>query len=660
MEPENRKRGRGSLSLRLPWAILAFLILMMLGAMLTRPVENFVQDLMSSTISPWTEPGDDIVLVTITEDTLKAFPYRSPIDRGFLAELIGAIAAAEPKAIGIDILFDQGTQPEKDAALKLALADAANGQGVPIVLAGAGEADQLSAQQVAFLDAFTAGLGERVQFGLATVLRDPLDGVVRQLFAGRTGSEGWQPGFVQRLAAIAGVEAPREVQKIVYYRAGNAAPFRFKTYPAHAVANLPADWLAGKFVMIGVDLPHDDRHATRFVVPNGVTAGTLPGLVIHAHALSQLLRGDRALVMPAPVTWLATLVLLAAAAWFAWRPMPIFAKPLILVALIALYWAGGVLVYARLGLSVPLVAPTIFAAGISAFTAFLAWRRDSHERQFIQEAFSQYVSPAVVGSILKDPSSLRLGGERRMITCVFTDLEGFTSFSEKLPPERTAAILNAYLDEMCSLFVDHGATLDKLVGDAVVGFFGAPVDQPDQADRAIALALAIDEFSQGFRARMEGEGVSLGVTRVGIHCGPAIVGNFGGKRFFDYTAIGDTVNTAARLEGGNKYIGTRIAISDAVVAQASGNTLLRPTGVIYLKGKDDGIEAYEPLNRDATNPTYTEEYCEAYRLMKVGDEQALGAFSRLHDMRPDDSLVGFHHRRLAQGQRGADIRLSEK
>ena len=152
----------------------------------------------------------------------------------------------------------------------------------------------------------------------------------------------------------------------------------------------------------------------------------------------------------------------------------------------------------------------------------------------------------------------------------------------------------------------------------------------------------------------------MGVTRVGIHAGPAIVGNFGGRRFFDYTAIGDTVNTAARLEGGNKYLGTRISVSEAVVARAGADTLLRPSGVIFLKGKNEGIEAFEPLNRDIADPTYVEAYCEAYRQMKAGDEAAEKAFSRLLELRPDDTLAGFHHRRLALGQRGADIRLSEK
>ncbi|GIL02947.1 MAG: hypothetical protein BroJett030_28460 [Alphaproteobacteria bacterium] len=632
-------------------AAIAFLVLVALAAALSRPVENFVRDLMMATISPWTQARDDIVLVTVTEDTLKLFPYRSPIDRAFLAELVGRIAAARPKAIGIDLLFDQATEPDKDAALKAALA----GAGVPVVVAVASAEDGLAARQIAFLETFTEGIGQ----GLATLSRDPFDGVVRALFAGRDGAAGWRPGLAQALAAADGVEAPRERLAMLFYRDASAAPHPLPAYPAHTAGLLPPAWFAGKFVLIGVDLPLEDRHPTPFVVTEGVRGGTLPGIVIHAHALAQIVSGDRMLT-PAPALVVAlTLALAAVAAWLAWRPLPVLFKPVLLLALVGAFWAAGLAGFAWFGLHVPMVAPSVLATGTAAFTGFLAWRRDSEERNFIQQAFSRYVSPAVVGSILKDPSSLRLGGERREVTCVFTDLEGFTTLSESLAPERIASLLNAYLDQVCDTFVEHGATLDKLIGDAVVGFFGAPVEQPDQAERAVALALAIDRLSEAFRAQMAADGIRLGVTRVGVHGGPAIVGNFGGKRFFDYTAIGDTVNTAARLEGANKYIGTRLCVSHAVARGVNLHTL-RPAGIIYLKGKTEGIEAFEPLNPDQPEQTYRQAYCEAYRLMKAGDDGAFDRFAGLARLHPGDRLVEYHHRRLAQGLRGADILLSEK
>ena len=137
---------------------------------------------------------------------------------------------------------------------------------------------------------------------------------------------------------------------------------------------------------------------------------------------------------------------------------------------------GGLFIYR-------LLSPSIVVAGIAGAVSFIAWRRDREERRFVEKAFSQYVSPAVVKHIVKNPKTLTLGGEKRDITCVFTDLQGFTSISEKLTPEEIATVLNGYLDSICNLFVEHGATIDKVIGDAVVGFFGAPTEQEDQADR---------------------------------------------------------------------------------------------------------------------------------------------------------------------------------
>jgi len=636
------------------WGALAFFILVALAAILSRPVENFVRDTMMATISPWTSAPEGIVLVTVTEDTLKGFAYRSPIDRDFLAKLVTRLASAKPKAIGIDLLFDQPTESSKDAALKEALV-AAEQSGVPIVLAVAGERDGLAPNQIAWLDSFATGLRR----GLATLARDPFDGVVRVLFPGREENGQWAPGLPQMMAQAGGVEPPRERREMVFYRDENGAPHSFPAYPAHTAALLPPAWFADKYILLGVDLPLDDRHPTPFIVTEGVRAGTLPGVSIHASGLAQIIAGDR-MVRPGPaVVWSIAAALAALGGWLAWRPLPVLFKPMILLGLIGAFWAAGLFAFSRFGVYVPLVGPSVVATGVSAFTGFLAWRRDSEERNFIQQAFSRYVSPVVVGSILKNPSSLTLGGERRMVTCVFTDLEGFTSFSESLPPERTAAILNAYLDKMCDTFVTHGATIDKLVGDAVVGFFGAPIDQPDQAERAVKLALAIDTLSEAFRAGMAGQGAMLGVTRVGIHSGPAIVGNFGGSRFFDYTAIGDTVNTAARLEGANKFFGTRLCVSEATAQNVTGQSM-RPIGIIFLKGKSDGIEGYEPLTPDRPEQTYRDAYCEAYRLMKAGDARAVDEFASLAKAHPGDRLVAFHVRRLAEGSRGADILLSEK
>lgn len=631
--------------------ILAFVTLATL--VISRPVENVLRDITMSAVSPFTEPADNVLLVTITEDTLQQFPYRSPIDRAFLAGLIEKIAAAGPKVIGVDILFDQATEPEKDARLASALENSP----VPIVLASATAENGLEEEQIEYLRNFAPS----VPRGLAALGRDSGDGVVRELVAGHETSEGYKLGFSAAMAFAVNPDLalPDSRQTAVFYRTENGEPFAFPAYPAHAAAVLPADWFKDKFVLIGVDLPLDDRHPTPFVALNGVKDGTMPGLAVHAHGLSQIVQGEMVAAGGRIAGGLMFLVGMGLAVWVAWRPVPVLFKPVLIIAVLALMWSLAVFLFMQYGIYMPVVAPSVLVAGIASVVTFLAWRRDSEQRRFLQRAFSQYVSPSVVQSIVRKPEMLRLGGERRTITCVFTDLQGFTSVSEKLAPEEIASVLNDYLDRICNLFVEHGATIDKVIGDAVVGFFGAPTEQPDQADRAVSLALAIDELSEEFRKEMAGKGLRIGATRVGIHSGPAIVGNFGGERFFDYTAIGDTVNTAARLEGANRYIGTRLCVSENTMEAAKTHEF-RPSGTIYLKGKTSGIVSFEPLNSNQREQICIKEYRDAFALLQRGDDTAGKAFSRLSGLYPDDGLVDFHHTRLENGEKGADIVLSEK
>ena len=152
----------------------------------------------------------------------------------------------------------------------------------------------------------------------------------------------------------------------------------------------------------------------------------------------------------------------------------------------------------------------------------------------------------------------------REVAAIFTDITGFTSLVETAPPEMLGALLNEYVGGMTDVVFAHEGTVAKIIGDAIQILFNAPGDQPDYAARAVACAHDLDVWAEAFRERWKAKGVNFGVTRIGVHAGPALVGNFGGSRFFDYTAYGDTINTAARLEAANKHLGTRICVSAAV------------------------------------------------------------------------------------------------
>jgi len=184
--------------------------------------------------------------------------------------------------------------------------------------------------------------------------------------------------------------------------------------------------------------------------------------------------------------------------------------------------------------------------------------------------------------------------------------------------------------------------------------FGAPGEQPDHAARAVACALSLDEFAESFRERCKKKGIVLGITRIGAHAGPAIVGNFGGGRFFDYTAYGDTINVAARLETANKQLGTRICVS-AALAKAVKNFRGRPIGDLVLRGKAEAMRAFEPLRADQFGDAATKSYLEAFAQLEAVDPGALTAFAAHVGKHREDQLAAFHLRRLLNGANGSRI-----
>lgn len=269
---------------------------------------------------------------------------------------------------------------------------------------------------------------------------------------------------------------------------------------------------------------------------------------------------------------------------------------------------------------------------------------------------SRYFSPNLVERLAGGEGGLDLSGQRREIASMFTDITGFTSLVETLPPEVLGPLLNDYLTGMADIVFAHEGTLTKILGDGLHVLFGAPGDQPDHAIRAVNCALALDHHAEGFRQKVATDGIALGVTRIGIDAGPALVGNFGGARFFEYTAYGDIINTAARLENANKQLGTTICISAAVATQANG-TKSRPIGDLMLRGRSEPLRAFEPLSAERAADPATVDYLQAFGLLEAGDPGAVAAFAALVGRRSDDRLATFHLKRLLNGARDARVVL---
>jgi len=297
-------------------------------------------------------------------------------------------------------------------------------------------------------------------------------------------------------------------------------------------------------------------------------------------------------------------------------------------------------------------------ATIAKTLRHIEFLRNARERQTAAErayaSLSRYFSPNLAQRLASDADAVDLGGQRREIATLFTDIASFTSLVETLEPSVLGPLLNEYLTGMTDIVFAHDGTVAKIVGDALHVLFGAPGEQPDHATRAVSCALALDGYAQSFRAQSHKKGITLGVTRIGVHTGPAIVGNFGGSRFFDYTAYGDTINVAARLEAANKQLGSRICVS-ATLAEKVDHFKGRPVGDLVLRGKTEILRAYEPLTAEQFASPATASYLDAFTKLEKGDSGAMAAFAAHVGRLPDDPLASFHLKRLLNGQFGTRI-----
>jgi adenylate cyclase len=333
----------------------------------------------------------------------------------------------------------------------------------------------------------------------------------------------------------------------------------------------------------------------------------IPGVYVHANAAAGLLadtwiRGAGAPVLVWSGVGFALLILLAVAGGRMNGPVPIVISPIV----VALLWLALAALAMRTGWAVP-VMPILFGVigWALAKGGYQLWRVQIERRRAreIRHAFGHYLAPTVVEALVENPDLLALGGERREITAFFSDVAGFTTISESMEPGDLVQLLNECLGAMTDIILEEGGTVDKYIGDAIVAMFGAPLEQPDHALRACVAALRcqkrLEELQQGWLDR----GMPEVIVRIGLNTGPALVGNMGSSKRFDYTMLGDTVNLAARLESANKTFRSLLLIG-ATTREAAGDAILcREADLLIVKGKTTGIPVFQPMavTADATD-----------------------------------------------------------
>jgi adenylate cyclase len=256
----------------------------------------------------------------------------------------------------------------------------------------------------------------------------------------------------------------------------------------------------------------------------------------------------------------------------------------------------------------------------------ISFAATGHREALMQSRFEQHLAPAVVRRILERPGMLKLSGEWREVTALFTDIEGFTAMTHHIDPAILVNTLDNYFEGMATIIIAHGGMIDKIVGDAVHALFNAPNDLKDHPRKAVECAIALRSWSEVFRRRPEVATIGFGRTRIGLETGPAIVGDVGIRAKLDYTAHGDAVNVAARLEAANKELGSSICVGP-VAASRCDQSLLRPLGRIIVRGRDCAMMVFEPWSR--TPPTWPQAEPAAIRLYDEGPTAAAACFSHV-------------------------------
>lgn len=606
---------------------------------IVRSIEMGLFNLRYLTVLGVAEEDDRITMLVYTEETARDTGRFIPVDRTLLAEALPAIDAAGPEAVIVDIVFASPT--DDDEALLAALVDMRS----PTYLA---TVDQTTSPDISPMrDDFRADFGERllgtnVSFVDARLQTGDDDSVTHwpietglPLLANATAASG---------NSFASYGGPIRYRTPVYEDSPVFTRLPIDWFADPVMAEAMQDFIAGRIVLIGVDYAGFDRISVPFPDPISGMAET-SGLDIHAHMISQRLDGVRYAEPPGRLGGALIFIILVSAILLGLfiqnRWLHIAGAVAILAIFLVLPFAVQMVVpFPTFGLPAagPLIGGALIVFALVTVRRSIAWEKG----RVAQFALSRYLPPDIATEILSRPSDEALSGDRRMIFTVFTDMEGFTDLCHRNDAGYVASLLNAYLETLSAVVIDHGGTIDKYVGDALVAIWGAPVARDDDGVRAYRAAIALQQAGEAFRSDPQWADANVGRTRVGMHYGEAIVGNFGGKDRIQYTALGDTMNVAARLEAANKELGTKILVSDAAIDQLPGSQC-RTMGSIYLRGRATPVIVFEPVPE--MDPDDFDRLEALHRRAMEGDPEAI---DELRALAPEDEALASFVERMGR------------
>jgi len=552
--------------------------------------------MISDSFNTHGDPLDEIIIVEIDDTTLQKLGPRSSWPREYYAKVIENLNWS--KVIGIDIIFDLPSNTgnlTRDNENDTKLADSLKKSNV-VLAAMYGDDfsfknDELYGESILKPNEFLGTPGEDYKIGFVNLYQDS-DGVIRSFQPRISGIED-HDHFSLVVAGEYKEEKPdleNERMLINYF----AEPGGYQHINFYDVYNgtWQGRYFEGKIVLIGVtaQIEQDD-----YVVPISSHI-EMPGVEIHANLIQSIIEEDYLYYQDdiSAIGVIFLFALITCILLFRFK-MPI-ATVLVAVLAFAYFLIARYFVVGNTGIIMNMLYPLLTITLVYFALIIIYYLTEVRSRKWITSVFGKYVSPVVIDNLIKNPDKINLGGEKRNITIFFSDIRGFTSISENLKPEELVNLLNDYLTEMTSIITKNEGLVDKFMGDAIMAFWGAPLDQPDHAELACKSSLEMMDKLKELQKKWKKEGIPSFDIGIGLNSGEAIVGNMGSSNRFDYTAMGDNVNIASRLEGLNKTYKTNIIISENTYKLVKDKFEVKKLDSVTVKGKKKAITIYELLS----------------------------------------------------------------
>jgi adenylate cyclase len=611
--------------------IVAVIATMLLFAGFLNTWESKISDAFYSP----TNPLDDIIIIAIDDESLQDLG-RWPWPRDYFATAINNLN--QSAVIGIDVSFFESA--EGDDKLNASLKNAT------VVLA-------MEYTSFSYKNGTLYGdtllkptpelgiAGKDYYTGYVNIYTDS-DGITRTFIPHITGIENHDHFAMVIVDQYIGITPQLNQERMLINFFSEPGGYTYISFSDIYHNTIDPSTFEGKIVIIGAtafDL-HDDAN-----VP--ISNMAMPGVEINANIVQQILTRDF-LNYQDDISAVGLILIFALATGILLYRFKIHIATILLAIIAIAYIVLSIYTFDS-GLILNVLFPLLTLLIVYITLVVFYYLTEEKSRKWITSVFGKYVSPIVIDNLIKNPNLIKLGGEKRNITIMFSDIRGFTPISEKLEPEDLVHLLNQYLTEMTDIIQNDEGLVDKFMGDAIMAFWGAPLDQPTHPEMACKSSLSMITTLKDLKTKWKKEGIPAFDIGIGINSGEAIVGNMGSSQRFDYTAIGDNVNLAARLEGLNKIYGTNILLSEFTYKSINDKFETRKLDAVRVKGKRKPIHIYELISEKGRLDDKTKEFIKQFELglnlyFDKKWKQAKASFQSAENIKPDFAAKMFIER----------------